>query len=206
MSAHRRTGPESEGEPDTCEPTLSSSLRALAESGSEAVTLATFLSAAGTRAHGLALFLLVLPETLPVPLPSASSVLGVPLLLISLHLALFGDEALLPARVLNTKLPRAFLVAVSRYVVPILAWTERHSRARWRGMVHERQIGIVCLFLSIILLLPIPFMNAPPAICMAIITVGLVHRDGALVTFGIASTAVMTVAFVVAAEWLISFL
>lgn len=188
------------------EPTASEALRFLAANTQQPVDLASVLAAAGTRVHGLALLLFVLPETLPLPLPSASTFLGIPLFLISLHLALFGDQALLPARVLPTKIPRALLAAVGRYVVPILAWTERHSHARWPALMHERLIGLVCIYLSIILLLPVPLMNAPPAICMAIIAVGLIRRDGVLVVLGSAGTLVMTGVFIWAAEWLATLL
>ena len=51
-------------------------LRALDAGGSGAVELRTIVAALGTRAHGVALLLLALSDTLPLPLPSTSTVLG----------------------------------------------------------------------------------------------------------------------------------
>jgi hypothetical protein len=43
-------------------------------------------------------------------------------------------------------------------------------------------------------LLPLPFVNAPPAICMALLALGLIQRDGVIVTLGLAGAAAVTAA------------
>jgi hypothetical protein len=168
-------------------------LRSLAARPEAHIPFGEVVAAAGSRVHGIALFLFVLPETLPLPLPSASGVLGIPLLIISAHLAIFGEAAHLPQRVLDLKIPRQIFVAISKYIGPILAWLEKISRPRWAFFVREeRPMGVLCLYLSLILWLPLPLVNAPPAICLAAVALGIIHRDGVLIAAGLAGAVVLT--------------
>lgn len=172
-------------------------LKSLASGEGETVSFLDMMNAAGARVHGLALLLLVLPETVPLPLPSASLVLAIPLFLISLHLAIFGEGSRWPARLNTVQIKRSAVAATARYVSPVLEWFERMSRNRWRIVArHDRVIGIVCAYLSLILLLPIPFLNTPPAISMALIALGLIQRDGLLVMLGFVGTAATTIALI----------
>jgi hypothetical protein len=86
---------------------------------------------------------------------------------------------------------------VSRVLVPILAHLERLSRPRWQELVRrERLIGAVALYLSVILFLPIPFINAPAAICLVAIGLGMVQRDGMLIAGGFIGAGLTTAALV----------
>ena len=60
----------------------------------------------------------------------------------------------------------------------------------------ERLVGLVCLLLSLILLLPIPFFNTPPAIAMALLSWGLIRRDGAFVLVGLMAAATVVLLLV----------
>jgi hypothetical protein len=71
---------------------------------------------------------------------------------------------------------------------------------------YERVIGLVCLYLAILLLLPIPFVNFPPALCLVLIALGMVQRDGLLAAIGLGATAVMTLSLGFAAQWLANLL
>ena len=176
--------------------TASHVLRSLAARNEPSISFGTILAAAGARVHGLALLLIVLPETLPLPLPSASTVLAIPLFLISLHLAVFGEGGGWSSPRLDAiRIRRTALAAAVRYVAPVLEWLEALSRPRWSAIARrERLIGLVCLYLSAVLFLPLPFVNAPPAICMALLALGLIQRDGVIVTLGLAGSAAVTVA------------
>jgi hypothetical protein len=185
------------------EQSASEILRGLAARPETHIPFGEVVAAAGSRVHGIALFLFVLPETLPLPLPSASGILGIPLLIISAHLAVFGEAARLPQRVLDLKIPRKIFVAISTYVGPVLEWLEKLSRPRWSFFVREeRPVGILCLYLSLILFLPLPLMNAPPAICLAAVALGIIHRDGVLIALGLLGAAAITAALVLVADML----
>jgi hypothetical protein len=110
----------------------------------DAPSLATVLAALGGRAHAMALLVLVLPETVPLPLPSISAVLGIPLIAVAAHLLIFGEGAALPARLGRIVLPTSSLVAAARYAGPTLEWLERVTRPRWiRLAQNERLVGAV---------------------------------------------------------------
>ena len=189
-------------------------LRSLAARPESHVPFGDVVAVAGSRVHGIALLLFVLPETVPLPLPSASGILGVPLLLISAHLAIFGEAAKLPQRILAIRIPRSIFATIAKYVGPVLDWLERVSRPRWNFFVREERLtGVLCLYLSLILFLPLPLMNAPPAIALAAVALGIIHRDGILIAAGwLGAVIISAVLFFVAAalaevaRWLLHWL
>jgi hypothetical protein len=177
-------------------------LRDLATSKAEHVTIGSLSSAMGSRVHGLALILLALPDALPLPIPSTSTILGIPLVAIAGHLAIYGEESRLPARAEAIAVSPAVVRAVARYAVPILQALEKLSRPRLPLLVgNDRALGLLCLYLSILLLLPIPFFNAAPALCLIALALGMVHRDGAMVAAGLVGTLLITISLAFFAEW-----
>lgn len=172
-------------------------LRQLSDGGTPSVSFGEVAAAAGSRVHGFALLFFVLPETLPLPVPSMSSILGLPLVLVSAHLAVFGEGSRWPARLEQLHIPRSFIAGTTRYVAPVLERFESMSRHRWAMLVRqERLLGLLCLYLSVILILPLPFINLPPAACIAVIALGLIQRDGRFIALGIVGTALLTAALV----------
>ena len=94
---------------------------------------------------------------------------------------------------------------MARYAAPILEALERLSRPRLLFILpNDRVIGIACFYLSLLLLLPIPFLNTAPAICLVTIALGLIHRDGLLVALGIAGTILITTTIVFITGWVTS--
>lgn len=183
--------------PPDDDPPASAVLHSLAEGAEPSVSFGEVVTAAGSRVHGFALFLFVLPETIPLPLPSASGILGIPLVLISAHLAIFGENSGWPKRLNQIHIPRSVLAATDRYVAPVLRRFEAMSRPAWSTIVQrERMIGIICLYLSLILLAPIPLVNAAPALCIAAISLGLIQRDGRFVVAGVVGAVLLTAALV----------
>jgi hypothetical protein len=179
------------------EQSLTAVLAELASEKRQSIALATLAVALGGRAHALTLLILVLPETIPLPVPSISIALGLPLMVIAGHLVLHGDGSTLPRRVGAIRVPTSGIRVVLRWLGPTLAWLERSSHPRWRELArHERLAGVICLYLSIILALPIPFVNLIPALCLAAVALGLIRRDGLYVAIGLAGTAGLTLGLV----------
>lgn len=167
----------------------------LAAGDEASIGVGSVVSAVGSRVHGLALLLFALPDALPLPIPSVSAIIGLPLVLISAHLIAFGDRSRLPKRIEAAQLPGPAVRAVARYLVPVLSRLEHLSRPRWRALVvHERLIGAVCLYLSIILFLPIPLMNTPSAASLVAIGLGMVQRDGVFIAAGFVGALLTTAA------------
>ena len=159
------------------------------------LTLADLLASFGARAHGGAILLLALPDALPLPVPSVSAILGLPLVLVSAHLAIAGESGVLPRRLGTLQIPRTVIAALVARLPPTLARMERLSRGRWRRLAgREHVLGAICLYLSVLLLAPLPFFNTPPALCLALIAWGMVQKDGAFVVAGLAGAALLTAA------------
>jgi hypothetical protein len=167
------------------EPTASEILRTLAERPDRYVSVGEIVEAAGPGVHGLAILLFALPETIAPPLPGASTIMGAPLILLSAHLMAFGEQSVLPRWIQARKIPRLLLSVFARYGRPILRWLESLSRPRWTWLARAKRInGLVCLVLSVILFLPIPFLNAVPAISLSLIAFGMIQRDGVVTALG----------------------
>ncbi len=161
------------------------------------LALGSLLETFGSRAHGTALLLLSLPDAIPLPVPSVGAILGLPLALVSIHLVVFGENGGLPRRVAYWRLPAGSVALIKRYVVPVIARVERVSRPRFGVLAcRQRLVGLVCLVLSILLFLPIPLMNTPPSLCLALMAWGIVQRDGVFVAAGLASAVALTIALV----------
>ncbi len=170
------------------------------------LALGGLLETFGSRAHGTALLLLSLPDSIPLPVPSVGAIVGLPLALISAHLAIFGETGGLPRRAVEWRLPARGVALIKRYVVPVIARAERLSRPRLGVLAgRQRLIGLVCLVLSILLFLPIPLMNTPPSLCLALLAWGIVQRDGIFVIAGLASAAALALSLVLLVDRLWSF-
>ena len=165
---------------------ISAILKALAHRKGEKVALGDVIRQGGSRAHGLGLLLFALPETLPIPVPSISTVLAIPLILISGHLILFGEGQGIPKKIRDRSISTSLVEKLEKYVGPVFKMLERVSHPRWEALAErERLLGVACLILSVILLLPIPFGNLLPALCLAAIAFGMIQRDGVVVALGL---------------------
>jgi hypothetical protein len=164
---------------------ISAILKELARSDENA-TVGDVMRKGGSRGHGLGLLLFALPETIPIPVPSISTFLAIPLILISGHLILFGEGKGIPKKISERSIPASVIKKLETYVAPIFRTVERVSHPRLEVLAErERLLGVACLVLSIILLLPIPFGNLPPALCLAAIAFGMIQRDGIIVALGL---------------------
>jgi hypothetical protein len=177
-------------------------LRNLESSGQNPVEVGVLVAALGSRMHGVALLLLAMPDALPLPIPSLSAILGLPLVLTASHVVLHGEEPRLPARVERLRIPPGTIHILVRYAAALIAALERLSRPRFQIVLRsERVLGLICRYLSVLLLLPIPLMNAWPALCLVAIALGMIQRDGLMVSVGIIGTLMLTVALGFLGEW-----
>lgn len=185
---------------------LIETLNLRAQSG-EAVSLGDALDYSGARIHGAAILLMSLPECIPLPIPSFGAILGVPLLIASAHLTVFGEGSNLPGRARRIQFPPQMIALMARYLVGPLARAERLSHDRLSALGRrERLVGALCTLMSIILLLPVPLMNVPPAIVLVVLSWGLLQRDGLFVAIGIAMAACVVMALLFLADVLIGVL
>jgi len=167
-------------------------LKSLCDKSREEVTIGEMIKESGSRTHGFALLLFALPEAVPLPLPSVSIVLGIPLVLISAHLIIFGEGSGIPERLRRQRVRASVVQKAAKHMIPVFEKLERVSRQRFEGLAsRHRLLGVACLLLSIVILLPIPLANFAPAACLAAIAFGMLQRDGVIVMIGLIGSAAL---------------
>lgn len=93
---------------------------------------------------------------------------------------------------------------VAKRAAPLMERLESVSRPRVALVARqERLLGLACLVLALIVALPIPFGNMAPAICLLVIALGMVQRDGLLVGAGLTGLAAILGGLFFALDWLL---
>ncbi len=148
------------------------------------------MAALEDRAIAVLIFVFAVPNAVPLP-PGVSTLLGSPLLFLTAQLAL-RRRAWLPPFIARRTMDRRHFAALVGRVAPLLGKAERLLRPRLELLVRppfENLIGLICFVLAIILFLPIPMGNMPPAIAICIFALAILERDGAWVLLGLLATA-----------------
>ena len=159
-------------------------------------TLMDVAGFAGPKTYALILLLFALPEAFPLPVAGMSTILSIPLLLVSVQMLLHGADPRLPIWLGRRRVPLYLLQALSGRLVGALRRIDRFSRPRWQGLADQtRLIGAFCLVLAGIIALPIPFGNMLPALCILGIAVGMLQRDGVLIAVSMAAGAGVVAGF-----------
>ena len=133
------------------------------------ISIGDVLNAFGDRAFGALMLLFAAPNMLPLP-PGMSAVLGAPLLFITAQLMLGRSTLWMPRFICERSISRDFFALLTAKLSPVLHRAERFLRPRMSMLLHpvpERIVGGACLVLAVILFLPIPFGNIPPAFAIA---------------------------------------
>jgi hypothetical protein len=159
-------------------------------------TLTDVAGFAGPKTYALILLLFALPEALPLPVAGMSTILSIPLLLVSVQMLLHGPDPCLPVWLGRRRVPLRLLQAASKRIGGALRRIDGISRPRWQGMADQtRLIGAVCFVLAGVIALPIPFGNMLPALCLLGIAVGILQRDGVLIALSMAIGGIVVAGF-----------
>jgi len=169
--------------------------RTAAQISGHSVTVRGLMALIGEQGLLIVCVFLSIPFLFPVAVPGTSTIFGLLIGLIG-----FGVMAnrlpWLPARLLDHPLQ-------AKHVVPVLTrgatWArrfERLVRPRWLLLTHgptvNRLNGLMLIAAAASLLAPlpmIPFSNTIPALGIALLSLGMVERDGAVVVLGHLATA-----------------
>ena len=166
------------------------------------VSIADLVRAMHGRAFGALLLIFAFPNALPA-IPGTSGILGMPLLFLSAQMML-GRQPWLPKFILLRSMPRDDFANLVERVNPWLEWADRFTAPRLQALtepVAQRMVGGFCLLLSIVLALPVPFVNMLPGAALCLIGLGVLERDGLWMSGGIALglVALVVATFVIAA-------
>ena len=175
-------------------------IEALGRRAGPKLALGEVVEAFGDRAFGAVMLLFAIVNMLPWP-PGGTTLTGAPLLFLSLELA-WGRETLwLPGWVERATVSRATFRKLSARLLPLIRFSERLSRPRLTfltGRFGQGLIGLACLFLSIVLVLPVWGGNLIPAVAIGFFSLGVMQRDGLAVILGWLTTAAAAAILVLA--------
>lgn len=151
------------------------------------VHVGEIVSAAGEGGTAAAILFFALPNALP-SLPGMSTVLGVPLLLLTGQL-LLGRCVWVPRWLASLSIPRMHLRAVVGRLGVLVRWSRAVSRPRLHalaGPLAMRLAGGLGCVLAILLMLPLPLVNIPIGVTLSLVAFGGLRGDGLAVLLGFA--------------------
>jgi hypothetical protein len=159
--------------------------------------LGELVNAFGERGFGALLLLLGLLSAVIGGIPGTTTVIGVPIMVLAVQLVFRRDQLWMPRWLLKRSFDRAAYRASIARALGRLRMIERLSRPRLSVMtseVGEVLIGLACIALVAILMLPIIFANLAPSLIIAAFGFGLMQRDGAVVIVAWVGTAAFALA------------
>ncbi len=140
--------------------------------------------------RGLALIILFFgcPFMLPIPLPGVSVPFGIMIMIFGISLAT-GWKPYLPQAFLTKKLPVDLLVRLTSAASRLFQKVEKWFKPRWNTIADNPLLhtlaGLCIAGLGLLLALPLPpGTNAPPAIAIVALSIGLLEKDGLLMLIG----------------------
>ena len=153
------------------------------------------------------MLLLALPNMVPLP-PGASTVFGLPLILIAGQMALGQRSVWLPELIRRRTIASSAFSRIVHFTRPHLRRAERLLHPRLEFMlspIATRLTGCMCVMLAILIALPIPLANFLSGLSVAAFALGLLRQDGVAVLFGwiAAGISIAATVLVSGALWLL---
>lgn len=161
---------------------------------SETVRLRELMAVLGDRGLASALLLITLPQLLPLPL-GVSNALAIPILLVTVQMAMGRRTLWLPRWLLDRPIHRRNLERARDRVAPLLRRVERIVRPRLAPVwspTGSQFVGLSGVVIAAVSLTPLPFTGWLPAIALIVIALGMLERDGLVVLLGLAIGGVAT--------------
>ncbi len=121
-------------------------------------------------------------------LPGFSFILGLPLLWLSAQFAIGRITPWLPGKVKHMAMNSSRVIPVMSRTATLFEGIEKLARPRYT-MFAEKPYAFLTAFLmvvlSVIIILPIPYGDVVPAIAIALLALGQLEFDGALIALGL---------------------
>ena len=149
------------------------------------ITFNELKSSLSERSFGFLLLVFSLP-IIVVP-PGLTMLACIPVSLISIQMFLGYHTPWLPSWLGNRSIKRKTLASIIEKVSPVLYKIERVTRARLYFISSrngEKVFGAFASLYSLSIAVPLPLTNLLPAIGIALMSIGLISRDGLLIILG----------------------
>lgn len=162
------------------------------------LTLREVLAETSERGFSLMISLLVLPFLFPMP-PGLASVFGIGCLLLAVQMAWGRRTPWLPGKIARFKFPQGLTRQLLSNVRRVARLLEKIVRPRWLWIAENPHIwrwnGFCIAWLTILLMLPIPFTNPIPTMGILLLAVATLEEDGLLMCISYAMMAMITLFF-----------
>ncbi len=166
------------------------------------LTLADILAETAERGFSLVIGLLTLPFLFPMP-PGLTGPLGSGCLLLALQMMLGWRSPWLPAPIARYQFPAWLSQQLLTNLQRLTGVLEKITRPRLRRLADHPYIwrlnGFCIAWLTVLLILPIPFTNPIPTTGILLIAVATLEADGLLMCLAYGLTLAITAAMAVAA-------
>jgi len=130
----------------------------------------------------------VLPNCVPIPIPpGGSTIFSVPLFFIALQMIWGVDSPWLPKWLRQKSIEQSSIDKIVRVAAPRLRWIEKFLHPRYSftsGKTGERVVGFFWLLFAISIAVPLPMTNFLPGIGTLVMALGMLGRDGIVVSIG----------------------
>ena len=150
------------------------------------------------RSLELVILILAVPNLVPfINALGITHVTGALMLFFTGQMMTGSSRPWFPKFILNLKIKKTKLVKVLDKVTPFIRRVGLLMRRRMEGLCDEKLrklYGFVLFVLTVILCLPIPFVNVPPVAIMVIILLGYFQHDGFFCLIGLIITPIFLVA------------
>lgn len=120
--------------------------------------------------------------------PGVSAFAGLAMLIPGIQMLLGYRAPVLPRFIRRRTISTENLRALGEKTLPHLIKVERFVKPRWLAVTQipfPNIIGMLVIALGLVVTLPLPFSNAPPALALLMLSLGLMERDGVFVSIGI---------------------
>ena len=139
------------------------------------------------RGLGFFVFLVALPAALPLPALGINTLIAVPLLLLTLQQAFGSHTVWLPESLKKKTVRRETLENMIDAALPWVLRLEIFIQPRMGWLTQNgasRLIGFINFIMALAVCIPIPLTNTVPSMGIALMSIGILMRDGLSVLAG----------------------
>ncbi len=139
------------------------------------------------RAFGIFLFFFALPAALPLPAVGVGTILGIPLLFLTAQQAIGRHTIWFPQKIRQKRIKRTTIMGIINKATPWTMRVEKLVKPRLEFITHglfSRLIGVFGFIMTLSVCLPFPMTNTVPSLGIALMSIGVISRDGLAVIAG----------------------
>jgi hypothetical protein len=157
-----------------------------ANAGPDGMSLGEVRDRMDERAFGLLILILAIPCLVPA-LYGVPQIIGVPILILAAQLVAGRKEPWLPEAILKRRINKPWLDRMADFASKRMGWVERLSKPRLTAFsdgAGQRFAGLWMVLATLTIVLPLT--NTVPSVALALLSAGLLQRDGLFVLAGAA--------------------